>query len=62
MQVKKDAKPVTTSDPTYDLLYGGYIDPENLLEPEDAKKVKDAVNTIINFFVTLEGANLIEEI
>lgn len=49
MKFKKDAEPVSTMDFWYDLTDGGYIDPDDLLEPEDAKKVKDAIAVISEF-------------
>jgi len=62
MKIKKDAKPVETSEPYYDLFEGGYIKPDELLEEEDAKRVAEAMKVITSFFATLEEANLIEEI
>jgi len=61
MKIKKDASPVSTSEPYYDLFEGGYIKPDELLEAEDAGRVKAAVNLITSFFAELEDAGLIEE-
>ena len=45
---------VFTSDPWYDLVYGGYIKPEDMLEDEiDVLNVKDSINLLKVF---LEGA------
>ncbi len=61
MKTKKDVIPVCTSEFYYDLFDGGYIDPENLLIKKDAKKVREAIWTIIEFRETLEEAGLLEE-
>jgi hypothetical protein len=46
----KDGVEVSTSDFWYDLTSGGYLKPEEILEdPEDAKRVRDAIGTLMEF-------------
>jgi len=60
MKFKKEAKPIETSDLYYDLFDGGYIKPDKILEQEDAKKVNQAIETIIKFLNEAEIEGLIE--
>jgi len=54
MQLKKGLK-ISTSEPWYDLTDGGYLNPEKMLvKKEDAKRVKDAVEVIQEFFASCE--------
>ena len=54
MKLKKDTDKVPSSDPWYDLVHGGYLDPEELLsDPKDAKAVMDAAALIVEFFETV---------
>ena len=50
MKWKEDLEIVTTDDPYYDMLVGGSIDPNDLLEPDDAKRVKDALELVMKFY------------
>jgi hypothetical protein len=50
MKFKTNIKPVTTSEFWYDLMDGGYICPEDLLENEDAEKVRNAMQILQEFF------------
>lgn len=61
MKFKDDAEPVFSSDTYYDLFDGGYIDPDKLLEKEDALKVKEAIRTIEIFFDEAREKSLLEE-
>jgi len=54
MEIKKGLEH-STSDPWYDLSAGGYLRPEEICEnPEDAKKVSEAVETIEDFLNSCE--------
>lgn len=49
MKFKKGVS-INTSEFWYDLTDGGYIKPENLLEdPEEAKKVNEAIKLLMKF-------------
>ena len=46
----KEGLEIFTSEFWYDLTYGGYLDPEEMLEnEEDIKKVKEAIKIIMEF-------------
>ncbi len=60
MTPKKDAEPISTDDFWYDLFDRGYIKPEDILEPEDAERVSEAVHTLESFKDDLDAAGLIE--
>jgi len=58
---KKVAEPVFTSEPEYDLLWGGYIQPEALLEdPEQVKEVEAAIAVITLFLDEAQDAGALE--
>ena len=61
MKIKEDVEPICTSEFWYDVIEGGYIAPEHLLEAEDAKKVRAAIDTLEDFRDALEDNGLIEE-
>jgi hypothetical protein len=61
VNIKQDAEPVCTDDFWYDMFEGGYIEPDNFLEIDDASKVKEAMWVIQNFKDALEDSGLIEE-
>ena len=61
MKVLKSAEPRSSGDPHYDLFYGGYIDPEDFVEADDAKRVREAMAVIREFFDTLEENDLMLE-
>ena len=49
MKIKEGCK-VSTSDFWYDITDGGYLNPDEMLEnPEDAKRVKDAIAVLEEF-------------
>jgi len=49
MQIKEGLK-LVTSDFWYDLIDGGYLDPNEICKNKaDAKKVNNAINTLIDF-------------
>jgi len=49
MKIKKGLED-STGDFWYDLTDGGYLDPDDICEnPEDAKKVKEAIKVIKDF-------------
>ena len=52
---------VGTSDFYYDLFLGGYFNPENFLDENSAKKVKEAIRIINQYESLLEDNDLIEE-
>lgn len=60
MKWLRDIEGVATSDPWYDLTSGGYIDPAKLLEPDDAQRVKEAADLIMEFFSEGEDNGMIE--
>ena len=48
-KVKKGVR-VSSSDLWYDIIHGGYIDPEEILEnEEDIKEVNNAIKVLIKF-------------
>lgn len=60
LKFKKDAEPVVTSEFHYDLFSGGYIDPDALLEADDAKALNEAIALINQFEDELEANDLLE--
>jgi len=60
MNFLKDAKGITTDDPYYDLMEGGYINPSDYLGEADAKELSDAVKLIKKFLDEAEESGLIE--
>lgn len=51
----KDGCEASTSEFWYDLTSGGYLEPEEILEnPEDAKKVREAIKIIMEFEASYE--------
>ncbi len=60
LKFKADAEPVFSSEPHYDLFDGGYISPAKLLEPDDAKRVNDAVALVAQFLDEAEAEELLE--
>ena len=52
---------VYTSEPYYDLFEGGYIKPEDFLEPESALQVTEAVALVRQFMSEASKQGLIEE-
>jgi hypothetical protein len=47
LKFKKDADPIGISEDFYYMIDGGgWCRPENFLEEDDAKKVRDAINII----------------
>jgi hypothetical protein len=61
MKLLDEPKVTASSDPYYDLFEGGYLDPEEFLVEEDAKKVREAMAVIEEFFMILENNELLEE-
>lgn len=60
MKFNKNAEPVYTDDPWYDLTSGGYIKPSELLtDQEEIEKVENAIKTIEEFFEDAEEAGVI---
>lgn len=49
MNFKKRDEPVYSNDFWYDLTDGGYIDPDEILENDDAKKLKEAIQIVQAF-------------
>lgn len=50
LKFKKDAEPMGLSEDFYYMINdGGWCRPENFLEEEDAKKVRDAINIIAQY-------------
>lgn len=61
MKFKDDVKSIYTSDPFYDLFMGGYINPYEILESEDAERVNDAVDLILQFLDEAKDNYIIHE-
>lgn len=59
MTFKKDAK-IVTDDFWYDLTDGGFIKPEDVLEPMDAHKVSQALRILQEFQQEAEKKGIIE--
>ncbi|MCK5613179.1 hypothetical protein KAR91_65510 [Candidatus Pacearchaeota archaeon] len=49
MNFRTECETTFTGEPYYDLVQG-YINPSELLKPADAKKVKDALAVLEQFF------------
>lgn len=62
LQLKTDPDPVATSEFYYDLFDGGYIDPEDQLDPDSAAKVLGAKDIIEQYRDLLESSGLLEEL
>lgn len=60
LKFKKDAELVVASDFFYDLTDGGYIRPEDMLEPKDAARVRAAIELITQFRDEAEDNDLLE--
>ena len=60
MKFKKDAKKVFTTDTYYDLFDGGYIDPEDMLEKDHGKIVREAMGIITQFLEEAEENGCLE--
>ena len=52
---------VYTSEPYYDLFEGGYIKPEDFLEPESALQVTEAIALVRQFMSEASKQGFIEE-
>lgn len=58
---KTREEPQYTSEPYYDIFYGGYIDPEDFIEDDSqAAVVRSALTTVSAFLAQAEEAGLIE--
>lgn len=54
-------EPIYSSEPLYDLIEGGYINPEAILEsPQDIANVQYAIATVRSFLEDAEGAGHLE--
>ena len=60
MKFKFEVESVYTDNPFYDLFVGGYINPEDLLEEEDAQKVLSAMEVVEDFMEKAIKAGHIE--
>lgn len=61
MKFKDIEDTIFTDDPYYDLIEGGYIKPEELLEdPKEAEAVRAAVNLLEQFFKEAKRKGIIE--
>jgi len=57
----KDGAKIETSEFWYDLIEGGYIDPEKVLENEDdAKRVRFAIQVLTEFYDEAEEQDVLE--
>ncbi len=54
MKIKENLE-ICSSEPWYDLSDGGYLNPQEICqEPEDAKKVEEAVEIVKDFLDSCE--------
>jgi hypothetical protein len=61
MKFKEIKQPIVTADPWYDMVSGGYIKPEKLLEdPKEITQVRTAINVVRAFLLEAEEAGVIE--
>lgn len=50
MNLKKGVEPGFSSDPWYDILDGGYFDPEDFLDnPQDIDEVRAAIELLLEY-------------
>ena len=61
LNFKKNVEPIASSEFWYDCTMGGYIRPDDILEPEDAKRAKEAIKLVQQFESELEENGIIEE-
>ena len=62
MKVKANAEAYCTSEFMYDLVDGGYVEPEKFLENDnDVQAVEDALEVIREFRRTLDNNGLLIE-
>lgn len=58
---KKDVDVIPTSEPYYDLMDGGYLEPENFVaDDEQVKQIKEAIELVKNYMHGLKEKGLIE--
>lgn len=60
MRIRDGATQGSTQDFFYDMFDGGYIDPEDYLVEEDAKRVREAMWVILEFRKVLEDTDMME--
>ena len=60
MEIKEDAEPVFTTDVYYDVLDGGYFDPDKFLNEDDAEKVNEAIKIVHRYINALEDSGKME--
>ena len=60
LKFKKGAETIYTSELWYDILEGGYIQPQDLLEGDDAEEVRRAITLVQQFAKEAEKNSLIE--
>jgi hypothetical protein len=61
MKFKQLDEPIYTTEPMYDLIHGGYIDPHKMLESEaDAQEVVEAIQVIEAFLCLAEEEGVLE--
>ena len=60
MDIRGDVDGLATDDPYYDLFEGGYIKPEDFLDPEDALRVTEAMAVVQDFLDSLENSGKLE--
>jgi len=59
---KEDTKPICMTEDFWSMLTdGGYLKPDKYLEPESAKKVKEAIKTLKEFDRGMEKNGFYEE-
>jgi len=62
MKIKENCKAMCCDSPYYDLFLGGRFKPEGLLDnPEDAKKVRAAMDLVEEYVDLLESEGVMEE-
>ena len=62
MKFKADIKATATSDFWYDLFEGGYLKPERFLaDPEEAKRLEEARQLLMEYKRELMDSELVED-
>jgi hypothetical protein len=60
-EFNKSAEPICSSDPLYDLIWGGYIEPsEILINSDEIDKVSDAAEVLREFLKQAEESGKLE--
>ena len=62
MKIKDDAEVLGSSDPYYDVIDGGYFNPEDYLEDtDDVVRVNEAIDLLTCYISDLQESGKMEE-